>query len=777
MSTRDLCDLTVVIPVYRLEDDHDRKVAFQHVIERVHLLLCPRELIVVEHKITGAPSLPLALPPATKYLTYTAPRPFNKAKALNIGMRAATSSVVLGLDGDVVLDWNKIREEVKQMPKHGVCMPTPRFWRLNQNGTTKLLAGAPITTDDIIGKITVFGGAAFMIRRSDYWLLGGFDERYKYGWGVEDEGFGRMAKLLLNPYRLDAEAYHLYHPRSQEQLMSTESYRTHRTIYDSTLYPDRPVPGLAVIAAAWGSNPLRRKAIRQGLESWFASTDQPAVYIFCEAVAKGGTPIFPDNHPGAIVIRRELRPENSHLFQKEVLWGLAFTYLREHQAELPPIDRALCMDGDLIIPKDKLFFAKSALALEDHEVIQPFRLCTDSEIPSHLRTSLLSNLTDHGGKRIQGTPGYAYGVRLDVHQRVQGFKLCPTCAGDMLHFARLIPNGFTMKTDAIAPCLRRVAKYEAPAHRPTYGYVDLNLVHANHGPISNRLYGEQTALLTHACSHPGEIIQVGDNDLVRPTPTVLGRAFVKARQRLKEGSPREVRDLWDKAIREELPPINEEYPLKIVCVLRSGGEYNGSHVRWLAKQFTQHLKQPHEFYCLGDVDVRGVRTIPLSHALPTTRAKLEVFRADVFPDPNSSVLLVDLDTVLTRDFTLPRCPLRSVFYVRENERRKSWPSWNSSVVYFRPCAELNQLLTGFLADYREGRSPDWMFPGEQEWSSFYIYHHLREHSIMDIERLLAVRFFTGEVPTPPAEAHLVTWASPNRKPWRGGPSWAPKLGV
>jgi hypothetical protein len=175
--------------------------------------------------------------------------------------------------------------------------------------------------------------------------------------------------------------------------------------------------------------------------------------------------------------------------------------------------------------------------------------------------------------------------------------------------------------------------------------------------------------------------------------------------------------------------------------------------------------------------VRGVSTLPLKYTLPTTRAKLEIFRSDLFPDSAASVMLLDLDTVITRDFTLPRCPANTVFYVRENERRHSWPSWNSSVLYFRPTSELTQILTGFLNDTKDGRSPDWMFPGEQEWSSYYIYHHLRNYTIMDVERLLAVRFFTKDLMVPPEEAHLVTWASPGSKPWRGGPAWVPKLGA
>lgn len=79
-----------------------------------------------------------------------------------------------------------------------------------------------------------------------------------------------------------------------------------------------------------------------------------------------------------------------------------------------------------------------------------------------------------------------------------------------------------------------------------------------------------------------------------------------------------------------------------ICVLRSGGEYNESHVKRLAKQVP-------DLVCLSDVKIKGIETIPLNHDWPKWWCKIELFRPDIEDD----LMYFDLDTLVINMPELP----------------------------------------------------------------------------------------------------------------------------
>jgi hypothetical protein len=82
--------------------------------------------------------------------------------------------------------------------------------------------------------------------------------------------------------------------------------------------------------------------------------------------------------------------------------------------------------------------------------------------------------------------------------------------------------------------------------------------------------------------------------------------------------------------------------LTVLCVLKSGGDYNAEYVRKLRDGVALHLTIPHRFVCLSDVPVPCER-IPLRHGWPGWWSKLEIFRPDVITGPT---LYLDLDTII-----------------------------------------------------------------------------------------------------------------------------------
>lgn len=114
-----------------------------------------------------------------------------------------------------------------------------------------------------------------------------------------------------------------------------------------------------------------------------------------------------------------------------------------------------------------------------------------------------------------------------------------------------------------------------------------------------------------------------------------------------------------------------------VCVLRSGGEYNADHVRWLARQVPG-------LHCISDIPIDGVPTIPMLHDWPGWWSKLELFRPDITED----LLYYDLDTVvitpptpsgecslMLSDFYVPARSGSGLMYIRNEDKAPVWSAW------------------------------------------------------------------------------------------------------
>lgn len=151
--------------------------------------------------------------------------------------------------------------------------------------------------------------------------------------------------------------------------------------------------------------------------------------------------------------------------------------------------------------------------------------------------------------------------------------------------------------------------------------------------------------------------------------------------------------------------------LKIVSILRSGGEYRAAHVLALAAM-CQRFLPAHRFLCLTDAEIAGVTCQPLEHSWPGWWAKMEIFR---LPPP---VLYLDLDTVLVDDCQdiLEACAGKPFVILRDVYRGKANPkAMQSSLMYWE--APMNFLYESFRD------RPDFLAGGDQS----YIEQHLLLH--------------------------------------------------
>jgi len=126
--------------------------------------------------------------------------------------------------------------------------------------------------------------------------------------------------------------------------------------------------------------------------------------------------------------------------------------------------------------------------------------------------------------------------------------------------------------------------------------------------------------------------------------------------------------------------------MRVICVLRSGGEYRPEHVIRLRDQVAVWLDAP--FACLSDLRFAAsrVEVLPLRHGWPGWWAKMELFRPDIAGD----LLYFDLDMSIVGDLTemaqigrlaimrdvyRPTGLQSSVMYLPEAARAPVWDDW------------------------------------------------------------------------------------------------------
>jgi len=226
--------LAVVFPIFKLQQSQHRIKAFHYVLKQVHNRLRPQQIIIAEQLSASEQSF-------VNYDTrLTTAHPlviqdgdFNKSKTINAGVAVARTDLVLVLDTDVALHWDKITELVQTLPEGTVCKPFNAVHRLSERGTVPFVITNKIIKSQILSSVNLLGGGAILLHVSDFKAVGGFDERY-VGWGAEDAAFGRSCMGVFKVTELDSPAYHLYHERDEEALVSTLAYKKNRDLYRAT---------------------------------------------------------------------------------------------------------------------------------------------------------------------------------------------------------------------------------------------------------------------------------------------------------------------------------------------------------------------------------------------------------------------------------------------------------------------------------------------------------------------------------------------------------------
>lgn len=204
---------------------------------------------------------------------------------------------------------------------------------------------------------------------------------------------------------------------------------------------------------------------------------------------------------------------------------------------------------------------------------------------------------------------------------------------------------------------------------------------------------------------------------------------------------------------------------RIVCVLKSGGQYRRQHVDWLRRQVAARVKTPHDFVVLTDIeDIPG--SVALRHRWRGWWSKLELFRPDALPG-RGPVLYLDLDVVLCDDIELPAADdlpggaiCARVDWWRPGQR-------NSSVMMWRPPAgrelyvQFSRAAARIIADDEAGERH-----GDQAYIS-------RNAKTADLPALRVRSYRADGLSDGPADAQVAVFHG-RPKPWEvDGHPWIP----
>jgi len=542
------------------------------------------------------------------------------------------------------------------------------------------------------------------------------------------------------------------------------------------------VKGLALILCQYGDAPERIAAARRALSWTLKAQPSPEMVVLVEAQEEGVPYVFEDIKVDAYIQKRI--PENSKgCWKKEALWniGAAEALRNEH------IDKLCFLDIDCIFA-DQAWATAVAEALDEYEIISPHEYMYYAEqedaVSLGLQISAGGCLTQRSSG-CYGLPGLSFAMTKDFFVNRLHRQLPNICVGSGDTYLWTIVAGkgrFAINSTQFAHTLT-TTELEGMHPAVKIGTAYQVAVHCNHGPFGHRCYRPRMVISRAAAPTREEATELNEDGIPvwKDTPggRILRQGYPELLKLAKTELPTTItaRDIYDRLAMQEYGPIDEDHPFIVACMLRSGGKYTEKHVRWLKRQFDLHCKAPFIFYCISDVEIEGINTIPLllsNTDAPTWWGQIEFYR-NIWP-ANASVLTCDLDTVIFRDFTPHRCPENKIFMLREqgNWNKSVWAIWGGGLTYFN--GDYSFIFDSFKADTETGaqRSPLYSTIASQE----YVTSCLRSKGIVpeDVESHFCYSYYQGVVTSIRPEAHFAIFAS-DPKPWDilPRPCWVPPL--
>ena len=533
------------------------------------------------------------------------------------------------------------------------------------------------------------------------------------------------------------------------------------------------ISDIGLVICNFGDSELRRAANHKALKWTIASRPKPYI-VLVDAQEAGVEHYYTQYEDDRVfVVNKTIPPEAKGMFIKEALWNIGANYLINQNLGITKLV-FLDMDVEFL---DQMWALEVSKALNTYDCISPHKASyyaeNDGSLPNTLQASVGYNQTI--SPTLPGFQGMAFACTVDFYtNRLDSeIKLLTSGGGDTYLWYQIAGGeSVGLQPNSIVTRFSPTKDKAGMLPKPKIGHANQVIAHRDHGSKNTRVYKQRMSLLKR-CNYGNFDDYVYNEDdmpiwanndhgilMSRVLPKVIENAVLNTPYKMQE-----VMALYEQEAVDIYGAITPSYPLIVTCVLRSGGGFDGRHVKWLKNQFDKKCLAPFTFVCQSDINIEGITTVPLELNVDAARGssvQIEQYK-NIWPT-NASVLTCDLDTVLYRPFLPHRCPDGKFFMLREfdNWERGKWCLWGSGLTYFRGDFS-------FLMDlYRQHISgtpiqqPRYLYTGAQE----FLVMGLRLNGINpeSIEPHFCCRYWNRQTKTVPPETSIIAFPG-DPKPW------------
>jgi len=209
-NTKNGFSFTFIIPY---QHKMDRLMNLKRVVEWVSAFQGVEIILVEQDRVPRIKNIFLK---NTQYYFVKSELPFNKALAMNVGLKHAHSPVIVFGDADIIMDPQQFINGLSLINQYECVSPYNKVIDLEANEVNGGLEywktiNRPGRGETDIQKICLAGGI-IMFRKDAALKIGGASQEF-LGWGAEDDHLSFKIKGLLSWYEAPGTCYHLYHSK------------------------------------------------------------------------------------------------------------------------------------------------------------------------------------------------------------------------------------------------------------------------------------------------------------------------------------------------------------------------------------------------------------------------------------------------------------------------------------------------------------------------------------------------------------------------------------
>jgi glycosyltransferase involved in cell wall biosynthesis len=134
--------------------------------------------------------------------------PFNKSWAYNVGMKVASSNIIVFGDADFIMNPNELIESLKTLEHYDCVLPTSKVIKLDQQQSSMDFGNIFQISNSQI-KMSMTDGIS-LYKKECILKLGGWNEDF-LGLGFSNKFQDLKIKRMVNYKQMDYIGYHMYH--------------------------------------------------------------------------------------------------------------------------------------------------------------------------------------------------------------------------------------------------------------------------------------------------------------------------------------------------------------------------------------------------------------------------------------------------------------------------------------------------------------------------------------------------------------------------------------